>query len=148
LARQVQLERREKRHRKAAKMGTLVVCFSAKVFIRALAIARSERASRFPPRVPPWQIREYPYYPKRDPDPASWRNWQTQRIQNPSHTSQKHRKKQHILPSGPLALRNPCADDNPPDPDLAEIVAAWPTLPADVRAMLVKVVSQSARGRR
>jgi hypothetical protein len=54
-------------------------------------------------------------------------------------TPQKPSVKPSDSENQPARLRNACADQ-PPDPQLAGIVKAWPSLPPDVRKMIVGVV--------
>ena len=47
----------------------------------------------------------------------------------------------------PSELRNPCANDTPKPPDLAEVVEAWPGLPFDVQKSICGVVRATMKAR-
>jgi hypothetical protein len=64
--------------------------------------------------------------------PALWRNWQTQRIQNPGTTIENYGEDTVLPYCCPAAAQY--------HPDLLLIVEAWDALPAEVRATIAGIV--------
>jgi hypothetical protein len=61
--------------------------------------------------------------------------------------SRKPLTRQGVKDSSKSALPLPCPTDAPAlPPDLAELMAVWPTLPASIKSWVLKVVNDVSRG--